>query len=354
MPKIWFASKIPPLTIQPTDQFLLVQRKRTTTFFSKSESQRETSSLELTLPGKNLTDDGFREVVTALEDILTSRDGTSCSRLEELYLSGNSLTTKSLPLLARIIRLASYDLKELNVSENCITATTNKELQDWEEFLESFRNCVAVRRIDLSRNKLSSPRVFEVLARVYSKHPSVDLTESDVGPDLNSEQQDKPSEVPRRRKRALSVEIADPRSPDASSRVSSSNLDLSQPRTLKRRCGLRAVPYLIFNNCSMTDSGALHLSYVLAHHYYPEQLMCQLKPGPVATQLGEYNHRTHCWGLVYVPNEGLTDAGVKLLALAENARKQLNNSFATPEDTSEASKDSRLMVDPRQATPNQR
>ena len=292
--------------------------------------------------------------MTALEDILTSRDGTSCSRLEELYLSGNSLTTKSLPLLARIIRLASYDLKELNLSENCITATTNEELQDWEKFLESFRNCMVVRRIDLSRNKLSSPRVFEVLARVYSKHPSVDVTELDVGPDLNFEQQDKPSEVSGRRKRALSMEIADPRSPDASSRVSSSNLDLSQSRTLNRRCGLRAVPYLILNNCSMTDSGALHLSYVLAHHYYPEQLMCQLKPGPIATQLGEYNHRTHCWGLVYVPNEGLTDAGVKLLALAEDARKQLNNSFATPEDASEVSKDSWLMVDPKQATPNQR
>ena len=70
--------------------------------------------------------------------------------------------------------------------------------------------------------------------------------------------------------------------------------------------------------------------------------------------MDEYNHRTHCWGLVYVPNEGLTDAGVKLLALAEDARKQLNNSFATPEDASEVSKDSWLMVDPKQATPNQR
>jgi hypothetical protein len=244
-------------------------------------------------------------------------------------------------------------LKELNLSENCITAITNEELQDWEEFLESFRNCMVVQRIDLSRNKLSGPRVFEVLARVYSKHPSVDPTELDVGPDLNFEQQDKPSEVPERRKRALSVEIANPRSTDDSSRISSSNFDLSQPRTLKRRCGLRAVPYLIFNNCSMTDSGALHLSYVLAHHYYPQQLMCQLKPG-IATQLDKYNHRTHCWGLVYVPNEGLTDAGVKLLALAEDARKQLNSSFATPEDASEVSKDSWLMVDPKQATPNQR
>ncbi|OCL14573.1 hypothetical protein AOQ84DRAFT_21349 [Glonium stellatum] len=329
-------------------------RKRITAFFSKSESRRETSSLELTLPGKNLTDDGFREIVTALEDILTPRDGTSCSKLEELNLSGNLLTTKSLRLLARIIRLASYDLKELNLAENCITATKNDELEDWEEFLESFRNCMVVRRIDLSGNKLCGPRVFEVLARVYSEHPSVDPTEPDAGPGLNFEQQDKSLEIPGRRRRALSVEVSERSSTDAGSHVSSSDLDLSQPRNFKKRRGLRAIPYLILNNCSMTDSGALHLSYILAHHYYPQQLVCQLKPGPISTQLDEYNQRTHCWGLVYLPNDSLTESGVKLLALAEDARKQLNNSFATPEDVSEAMNGSWLMVDPKQAAPNQR
>ncbi|OCK81185.1 hypothetical protein K432DRAFT_326805 [Lepidopterella palustris CBS 459.81] len=325
-------------------------RKRTVSFFSKRESQRETSSLELTLPGKNLTDGGFQEAASGLEDVLASQDGVSCSRLEELNLSNNSLTTKSLPLLARIVRLAAYDLKDLNLSGNHITVVTNEEAQDWETFLDSFKGCRVLRKIDLSDNDLSGPRAFEIFTRVYSKHPEVDPTELNSGLASDSEQNDGNSDASSVTRRISRLDVS---GMSNTSRVSFSEFDLSKPRILMRRSGLRAVPYLIFNNCSMTDSGALHLSYILAQHYYPQQLMSHLKPGPIATQLDEMHHRTHCWGLVYAPNDNLTEAGSKLLGLIEESRKELNDSFATPDDVSERSKDW-LIVDARQSTPVQR
>lgn len=122
-----------------------------------------------------MTDDGFAEVASALVESL-SYDGDQgrVVRLEELCLTNNRLSAASLQVLAPIIRLASNDLRDLDLSENIITVDTEDEVVIWEDFLMSFKHCCLLRRIDFSHNTLG-PRAFEVFTRVYASQEAVDL-----------------------------------------------------------------------------------------------------------------------------------------------------------------------------------
>lgn len=225
------------------------------------------------------------------------------------------------------------------MSSNNISVRSDEEAHQWESFLESFRDCRVLRLIDFSTNDLSSHRALEILARVYFKHPAVDPSEFNnitIEPDDDGE-----------------VDTNELSRHSLDTQTSFPEYDLSKPMILKRRCGLRAVPYLILNDCSMTEPGALHLSYIISQHYYPQHLLSQVEPAPVARALDELDHHSHCWGLVYVPNETLTDNGARLLSLAEDKRKELSDSFTTPDDASEGPKDW-LLVDAKQMTPVQR
>ena len=122
-----------------------------------------------------MTDEGFAEVAAALaESLKYDGDQGRVVRLEELCLTNNRLSATSLQALSPIIRLASNDLRDLNLSENNITINTEAECTIWENFLTSFSECCVLRRIDLSGNALG-PRAFEVMTRVYSKQEAMDL-----------------------------------------------------------------------------------------------------------------------------------------------------------------------------------
>ena len=87
--------------------------------------------------------------------------------------------------------------------------------------------------------------------------------------------------------------------------------------------GIRSVPYLIFSNTSMTDTCALHLSYIVACHNMPEQLLSRVpnaKAGPPTQQLQAYDSIEGCQGVVYQPNSKLKGAGLKVLLVSELAR----------------------------------
>lgn len=74
----------------------------------------------------------------------------------------------------------------------------------------------------------------------------------------------------------------------------------------------------------MTEACALHLSYVLVCHNFPEQLVARVpsaKAGPSQQQLEAYDITSGCQGLVYLPNDKLGTAGSKVLELAELARE---------------------------------
>lgn len=122
-----------------------------------------------------MTDEGFAEVASALvQSLKYDGDQGRVVRLEELCLINNRLSVTSLQALSSIIRLASNDLRDLDLSENNIIIDTESEIAIWEEFLMSFKNCCFLRRIDFSGNTLGS-RAFEVMTRVYARQEAVDL-----------------------------------------------------------------------------------------------------------------------------------------------------------------------------------
>jgi len=87
--------------------------------------------------------------------------------------------------------------------------------------------------------------------------------------------------------------------------------------------GLRSVPYLVFANTSMDDTCALHLSYIIAIHHAPEQLLervPQAKAGTSAQQLASYDTHTRCQGIIFLPNDTLSSPGLKALDLSEVER----------------------------------
>ncbi|KAL1652232.1 hypothetical protein SLS58_000359 [Diplodia intermedia] len=293
-------------------------RKQNRHCFAKAEPRPEPSPLMLDLDGKNLTDEGLLAMVEGLKETLDTRDGISANKLEELHLKGNQLTTTSLRALAPVIELARFELVDIDLSDNNISVKTSEEASDWETFLKAFGTCRMLRRIDLSGNRLDGPRPFEILDRVYSQQPPVDPTQLEDTETYGIDQEpgmESNSDITELTNRSRNISIA-----STTDDPPMANDDMSAGTVLKRREGLRAIPYIILNDTAMTDAGALFFSYILQRHFYPQQLMCPLKPGPQAAQLDEYRHRNHCWGLVYLPNENLTDTGLRLLGKAEDAR----------------------------------
>ena len=136
---------------------------------SNHKSALRDPCVDLDVSGKALTDEGCEEIANALITALTYNDEHGrVVQLEEVCLRGNELTALSLRPLAKVIALASKDLRDLDISENLIRIATNEDAAAWEEFLEAFTECCVLRRIDFSGNALG-PKAFEILARVYSR-----------------------------------------------------------------------------------------------------------------------------------------------------------------------------------------
>ena len=87
--------------------------------------------------------------------------------------------------------------------------------------------------------------------------------------------------------------------------------------------GLRSVPYIVLHDTAITDICALHLSYIIAHHHKPDQLLTRVplaKSGFHAQQLIEYDTQSQCKGIIYLPNTTLGNTGLKVLELADTIR----------------------------------
>lgn len=88
----------------------------------------------------------------------------------------------------------------------------------------------------------------------------------------------------------------------------------------------------------MTETCALHLSYVIPFHSTPEQLLQRVPPAKAGAQLQQlinYNTETRCQGIIYHPNIELGTTGTKVLRLAEMVRRGLLDEM--DEASSEAS-----------------
>ncbi len=80
----------------------------------------------------------------------------------------------------------------------------------------------------------------------------------------------------------------------------------------------------------MTDTCALHLSYVLESHPLPEQLLPYVpsaKSGSTAQKLEASDTASGCKGIVYLSNAKLGNAGLKVLEMAELARRGGEDEF---------------------------
>jgi hypothetical protein len=292
---------------------IIAQRKLATSLASDS-SRHELASLEVNVSGKQLNDDGLSVMVDGLRDALLSAQPGHEVRLLELNLSNTVLTVRSLRRLAEVIALSAQHITDIDLSENKIFIDTEQDEDDWEEFLQSFRRCRRMRRLVLSGNNFQSPASFEVFARVYSQHLSVD--NSSIIPEFDS---------------IFNVIDSSPLSPTHIPRAPSfSSIDPAESSTRdhlpKMASGLRSIPYIILQDVQLSSFGALWLSYVLENHYKPHQLLTPLKPGPVAAMLAEYWEKTQCEGLVYKPNDNVTTNGWKLLSAADYLRRQLEDS----------------------------
>ncbi|KAL8819341.1 MAG: hypothetical protein Q9223_002194 [Gallowayella weberi] len=283
-----------------------------------SKSALRDPVVELDVTGKDLGEDGFREVADALTKSLEyhGENGTVVL-LEELCLKANKLDATCLPALARIVRLAAHELRDLDLSENLFTITSTQDAHAWEDFLESFAQCYMLRRLDLSGNLLGS-KAFEILAKIYSREPVIDLMlEADVegtpphGGTPSRRGTIGETEALSRRTRSLSL-------------VSDTDIYSDEDDDERTSDQDSKVVHVIQHG--ITDAGALHLSYVLACHHTPDRLLKQVpppRPGHQTQLLDAYDSGTGCQGIIYLPNDHVTGAGHKMLELCESTRQSL-------------------------------
>lgn len=290
-----------------------------------------------------MTDEGFAEVALALVESLNyDGDQGRVVRLEELCLTNNRLSATSLQALSSIIRLASNDLRDLDLSENNITINTEAEVALWEDFLTSFEDCCSLRRIDLSRNALG-PRAFEVMTRVYAKQEAVDLVFPADLEQVQSNEQRTPTDtagLERIMRKMSIISGSDHWGSDGDhdsksdghkgSRHGSKSPEKAvlrptnpeSPLLYAATRGLRSIPYIVLYDSDMTEVGALHLSYILEVHHTPKRLLAWVphaKAGAPAQQLLSYDE-SQCRGIIYLSNPLLGSAGHKVLELAEVMR----------------------------------
>lgn len=141
--------------------------------------------LELLLTDLEVGDDALSKIVDALNRIVETDLGRHTYHVKELSLAGNKLTTASaLPLSQVVSRNVAY-LQDINLARNDIAPASQMHLDNWEKFLESFRNCRCINKLDLSQNNFSNPKALEVFLRVYYSHKLIDrslLHGADVAP----------------------------------------------------------------------------------------------------------------------------------------------------------------------------
>ncbi|KAL8939030.1 MAG: hypothetical protein Q9216_003579 [Gyalolechia sp. 2 TL-2023] len=277
-----------------------------------SKSALRDPMVELDLTGKRVGPDGFKELAGALIRSLEHDDehGRVC-QLEELCLKANALDTTCLPALARIVRLAACDLRDLDLSDNCFSINGHRDADVWEDFLESFGRCYMLRRIDLSSNVLG-PKAFEVLARVYGRERLSDQLWED------SLEIPSPSETSSRRSISGTAESLDRQTRSLS--LGSALEEYSDND--EHASTTRYTPEHSLRH-EMTDAGALHLSYVISCHYHPNRLLRYVPPARSSLhiqQLDTYDNKSGCQGIIYLPNDNVSSPCLKLLELCEGAR----------------------------------
>ena len=265
----------------------------------------------------------MQTIAPALEDALRARDGISPLRLEELSLRGNGVTAMALRYLVPIIESVRFDLLDIDLSQNCISVTTREEAEAFEIFLQSFSGCQVMRRLDLSGNDFSGPLAMEVLLRVYCRQPAVDLGSAHFANRTSGSYADYDMLTEVTNELGISPRVRRAEASEDTNANGSSTGSLAYPTFLQRQRGLRAIPYIILRGSKIDDAGALHLSYLVEQHHWPQQLMTKLKDGSKEAKRKDEDDASGLMGLITTDNPLLSAAGERLLEHAHAAREDL-------------------------------
>ena len=271
-------------------------------------------TIDLVAPSKALTDDGVAAMVEGLYVAMKSGNSTASVALEGLNLRDNRLTTQALATLAPVIDLAQNELKTVVLSNNNITVTTGLEAQQWETFLTAFKSCKTLRRLDLSNNPELGARTLEIFSKVHCNEPAIDPIA--LGGDRSVYTLDETPECDDNR--SITTDEVE------------GSLDwMTSGVMLRRRSGLRSIPYISFQNIGINDTGALWLSYILEDHHYPNQLVNEINAAPPISSVEAYRQGSVEGGIDWSGYKGsLCKDGLSLLTRTEVARK-----LATLSDT---------------------
>ena len=295
-----------------------LQRKR----IPPGSSARSKSLLEIDLTGKDLTDDGFDQVVNSILECINYRDEENpegAARIAALHIANNQLTVRSLEKLGRVVALSAGDLRELDISRNRIDPTTPEHTDALQIFFESFRGCYLLKKLDLGYNQLG-PVGLEILARVYMQSPvDYSATGGEVNGKADGDCSDKGDQ-----KRALSSvnhHSKDQQQEDKKNAAldrkshSRSKSKLSQADVEHYSCtrGLRSIPFLIVAELALSKSGAVHIASMIEARLPAHELLAFLPPGKTPSLPPEIDT---CGGLVWLPNQNLGPSEHKMLEMA--------------------------------------
>ena len=264
-------------------------------------------------------------------------NGPPIAEMDDLNLSGNGLTWKSLPHLARVVRLAARSLRELNLSENMIQVRQNSGSEEWEEFLDSFRECHLLSKLDLGGNILMGPRPFEVLARVFVKHARLDAIHDAACSTCENNNVPSAGMLETRENEKIGLRdlwMGETQDSLSLPLVGTDICDDHNKSNLKMRClGLRSAASIIFSDCSMSYPGALFLSsacfqyrplkHLKSHRRRSSSIANSAVGQPDCSFAGH-------GGLVYLPNHNLPSIGRDLLESAFIVSKEQLQDEHTP------------------------
>ncbi|KAL4965020.1 uncharacterized protein BDV14DRAFT_208882 [Aspergillus stella-maris] len=305
-----------------------------------SKAAARDPTLEIDLTGKCLTDEGFAQFIDDLIECTTYRSPEhplGLAKVTEFHLSGNNLTTFSLAQLGTVIANNPGDLRELDLSNNDFRIQSPEEKKIWKEFLDSFKNCYMLQRLDISDNPLGV-KGLEILARVYVKS-DLDYLDADAetivrenhGIEQENDEEASLADETAALKISEKDKENDPRagrskkSPAKGAKVtkqngSSSNSAPSRALALadlkRYACtrGLRAIPYFILSNIIMENSSAVHLSHMIMIQRGSAQLLIFLPPTK-ASAIPEFAHDSR--SLLWQPNASFTNFSKRLLDATE-------------------------------------
>jgi hypothetical protein len=270
--------------------------------------------IDLVAPSKKLTDDGVAAMVAGLYEAMKRGNSQGSIALEGLDLRDNQLTTRALAILAPVVELAKNELKTIVLSDNAISVATDREALEWEAFLVAFKDCKTLRRLDLSGNRELGARALEVFSRVHCNEPAIEPIA--LGGDRSVYTLDELSESDDNK----SVATDDIHNDDgAFDRMTSGGV-------LRRRCGLRSIPYISLKGIGLNDTGALWLSYILQEHHFPNQLLNELNAAPAKSSVEAYQQDAVEGGIDWRGNKDtLGKDGLALLTKVDAIRKTLTH-----------------------------